>query len=79
VLAGKWPAAPTELEVANLPESQGFDGDGDYLLLLRQDPTGGFLVVGQQRSPGYELSGVGKPLIYRWSDDVRGQVRKLFP
>jgi hypothetical protein len=72
--------APTDLEVANLPETQGFEGDGDYLLLLRSDPvTGGFAVVGQQRSPGYELAGVGKPLIYRWSDDVRGQVQKLFP
>ena len=40
---------------------------------------GGYEVVGQQRSPGYDLSGVGRPMIYRWSDDVRGQVKKLFP
>jgi hypothetical protein len=79
-LHGTGPPAPTDLEVANLPETQGFDGDGDYLLMLRPDPaTGGYAVVGQQRSPGYELSGVGKPMIYRWSDDVRGQVKKLFP
>lgn len=78
VLAGTGLTAPGEIEVANLPEAHGFDGDGDYLLLLRSDPvTGGFVVVGQQRSPGYELAGAGQPHIYRWSDDVRGQVNKL--
>jgi len=80
VLAGTGPAEPTGLTVTNLPETTGFDGDGDYLLMLRPDPAGGgYEVVGQQRSPGYDLSGVGRPMIYRWSDDVRGQVKKLFP
>jgi hypothetical protein len=36
-------------------------------------------VVGQQRSPGNDLAGVGKPLIYPWNDDVRKQAEKLRP
>lgn len=79
VLHGKELAPGAEIDVANLPDAHGFDGDGDYLLLLRDPSAGGFSVVGQQRSPGYELAGAGKPLIYRWSEDVKGQVMKLLP
>lgn len=74
--------------VTNISEAQGYDGPGRYLLLLNEDPVvmmlddgGGKVrphtIVGQQRSPGNDLAGVGKPLIYRWNDDVRKQVEKL--
>jgi hypothetical protein len=81
VLAGSGPPAGTTIDVENLSEAHGFDGDGDYLLLLRQDPAaGGYAVVGQQRSPGYDPTFISsKPLIYRWSDDVRAQGKRLFP
>jgi hypothetical protein len=36
-------------------------------------------LVGMQRSPGYELSGTGSPTIYRMSNEVRAQAKKLFP
>jgi hypothetical protein len=71
------PAAGTEIEVENLPAATprgGYTGPGDYLLLLSEAP---FVVVGQQRSPGNDLAGVGPPLVYRWSDDVRKQFEKL--
>jgi hypothetical protein len=75
------------LVILNLPDVRGFDGPGQYLLLLNpesfflqnqnnpQDQT--FTVVGQQRSPGNDLTGVGKPIIYRWSDDVRKEYESL--
>lgn len=83
------PAAGTEIFVRNLPEAT-FRGPGPYLLLLAPDPslvfvrTDGprlpaFLVVGQQRSPGNDLAGVGPPLIYPWTDDVRKQAERLVP
>jgi hypothetical protein len=80
------PPPGTELYVVNLPEVRGFEGPGQYLLLLLPDnffrPKNGnvlppFLVVGQLRSPGNDLSGVGKPAIYRWNEDVRKQYEKL--
>lgn len=82
VLAGKEhnPAAPTDLRVSNLAETAGFDGDGDYLLFLRPDSlTGGYEVVGPPRSPGLDPSSAVKPQIYRWSEDVRGQVKAMRP
>jgi hypothetical protein len=85
-LGDKGPSAETEIFVTNLPAAQGFDGPGDYLLLLVPDTRGrfgrddgppAFAVVGQQRSPGNDLYGVGKPLVYRWTDGVRKQFEKL--
>jgi hypothetical protein len=87
-LRGDGPPNGSEQFIANLPDAQGFDGAGDYLLLVVQDPivrlaradgpaTQPFMVQGQQRSPGNDLSGVGKPLIYRWTDEVRNQFEKL--
>jgi hypothetical protein len=87
-LSGDSPAQGTTLFVTNLSAAQGFDGPGQYLLLLvpdtrprfarPEDPVGApFAVVGQQRSPGNDLYGVGKPLIYRWTDGVRKQYEKL--
>ena len=80
-LAGNEPAPGAEIRVTNLSDAQGFEGSGAYLLLLVKDSGDTYRVVGHQRSPGYEapLSGTAKPMIYRWSDDVRGQVQKLFP
>jgi hypothetical protein len=78
VLAGTGPAAQADLDVTNLPSAAGFDGPGEYLLLLVHT-SGGFAVVGQQRSPGYDLANVGPPRIYRWSGDVQAQAKKLFP
>ena len=69
------PAAGTEIEVVNLPAATMFAGEGPYLLLLNAEPIWmanpgegpqpkSFTIVGQQRSPGNDLSGVGPPLIY---------------
>jgi hypothetical protein len=66
------------VEVVNLPDARGFAGPGRYLLLLTME-RGKYVVVGQQRSPGNDVSGVGKPMIYPWTDDVRKQAEKLIP
>lgn len=84
-----WPAVGTELHVVNLAEAHGFDGPGQYLLLLAAEPGGlpaakdaggrsSVVVVGHQRSPGYDLAGTGKPTIYPWTHDVKVQAAKLF-
>jgi hypothetical protein len=70
------PEPGTDLFVVNLPEVRGFEGSGQYLLLLSPDLPQ-YYVVGQLRSPGNDLSGIGKPAIYRWSEDVRKQYEKL--
>jgi hypothetical protein len=82
------PAAGTELYLLNIGDAKGFDGPGEYLLLLtdnvnpRDIPLNGKnlpmrALVGMQRSPGYEASGPGGALIYRMSDGVRAQFQKL--
>ena len=74
------PAVGTVLEVVNLPECNGWAGAGEYLMYLeRVTPGEKFRVVGQQRSPGYDIGGVGKSMIYRWSPDVKAQAAKLLP
>jgi hypothetical protein len=86
------PAGPepgTEIGVSNLPACTGYTGPGEYLLLLTPDPTAtidghpAYVLVGQQRSPGADLDGVGPPMIYPWTDktrdDLRAQVQRLFP
>lgn len=73
------PTENTEIDVFGLPEAVGFEGDGPYLLLLAKDEASArFYLVGQQRSPGYELGNVGRPFVYRWSPDVQAQAEKLF-
>lgn len=67
-----------EIDVLNLSEAHGFVGPGKYLLYLERRHAV-WLLVGQQRSPGNDLAGVGPPLIYHWSDDVRKQAEKLKP
>jgi hypothetical protein len=77
LLSTKGPDAGSEIEVENLPaasDKSGFTGPGEYLLLLTGPP---YYVVGQQRSPGNDLSGVGPPLVYRFSENVRKQFEKL--
>jgi len=86
-LSGDSPAAGTAIFVANLPTAHGFTGSGQYLLLLvpnlnprairPEEPLPPFTIVGQQRSPGNDLTGVGPPLIYRWTDSLRKQYESL--
>lgn len=84
------PGPGTEIYVANLADAKGYEGPGQYLLLLTGNTTGRsipingkdipiYTMVGLQRSPGYELAGTGHPVIYRMSNEVRAQVKKLFP
>jgi hypothetical protein len=87
---GAAPAAGTELYVLNLSEAKGFEGPGQYLLLLNPDlggrpiPVNGkdlrtYSVVGSLRSPGYEVPGNARPVIYKLNDTVKAQIRKLYP
>ncbi len=79
-LAAGGPTSETLIEVSNLKDEAGYIGPGAYLLLLVKDRTSdSYSVVGQQRSPGYDLAGVGKPVIYPWSADVHAQAKALFP
>jgi hypothetical protein len=86
--AGGTLAAGTECEVMNLQDVRGFEGKGQYLLLLVPDqdssrnpgdpgPLPRYKLVEQQRSPGSFVTEEGKPEIYRWNDDVRKQYEKL--
>ncbi|HUR54887.1 MAG TPA: hypothetical protein VMZ71_12195 [Gemmataceae bacterium] len=75
-LSANAPPVGTALDVVNLDNVAGWAGQGEYLLLLEKQGDR-FRVVGQQRSPGYDIGGVGKSHIYRWSDDVRAQAKKL--
>lgn len=79
------PAKDTEIGVWNLPNCSGYTGPGEYLLLLNKDEGAtldgkpAFYLVGQQRSPGEHMEGIGPPMIYRWGPDVQAQVKRLFP
>jgi hypothetical protein len=92
VISGKAPPPGIVMVVTNLHEAGGYKGTGKYLLYLTEpvvvpvrvgdkpeEPMPACAVVGQQRSPGNDLAGVGKPLIYQWNDDVRLQAEKLRP
>jgi hypothetical protein len=79
------PTKGSQIAVSNLPACSGYTGEGEYLLLLNRDDEAtidgkpSYTIVGQQRSPGADLEGVGPPRIYRWSDDVGKQVQRLYP
>jgi hypothetical protein len=81
------PAAGTKIGVKNLPDCAGYTGadDNEYLLLLIRDDDAlidghpAYVLVGQQRSPGSEFDRTSPPMIYPWSEDVRQQVKRLFP
>ena len=81
VLAGAQPAG-TELRVSNLSDARGFEGPGPYLLLLEQDRAGAYRVVVPPRSPGSDGADTGA-IVYPWTDktgdDLRKQVKRLFP
>jgi hypothetical protein len=88
VLRGDGVNPSRDLFISNLANVQGFDGPGEYLLLLVADPRAQdhklnadqlltFAVMGQQRSPGHDIAGVGPPLVYRATDDVRNQFAKM--
>jgi hypothetical protein len=78
-LTANGPVPGTVLFVPKLSEVRGFNGTGQYLLLLESDLPP-FTVVGQLRSPGTpDLTRAGKPTIYRWNDDVRKQYEQLHP
>ena len=83
------PAAGSEIYLVNGAEAKGFDGPGQYLLLLsanstaRGIPINGkevalYSLVGLQRSPGYKLAGTGSPTIYKLTPEIRTQAEKLF-
>lgn len=75
-----WGDAPDgAITVVNLPDAQGLGEPGKYLLYLIPYGDGAWRVVGQQRSPGNDQTGLGKPLVYAWTDDVRKQAEKLLP
>jgi hypothetical protein len=84
------PSVGSEIYVVNLADARGYDGPGQYLLLLNGNSTGRaipingkdvplYSIVGMQRSPGYELAGVGSATIYKMTNEVRAQVKQLFP
>lgn len=80
-LRGKLPAGP--VEVTNLPAAQppggdGFPGADKYLLALVPNGDGKtYRVSGLPRSPGYEPATPERPVIYRWTDDLRKQLAAL--
>jgi hypothetical protein len=79
------PVAGTEIGVTNLTSCNGYNGPGEYLLLLNPennatiDGKPAYILVGPQRSPGAEVQGAGPPQIYPWSADVGKQVKQLYP
>ncbi len=79
------PATGTIIGIPNITACTGFNGGGDYLLLLNPVAGGNldnhpaYVVVGQQKSPGADLEGIGSPMIYKWGPGVQAQVRQLFP
>jgi len=74
VLTGAKPDGP--LTVTNVADAAGYDGPGEYLLLLAKGRGDTFAVVGQLRAPGYD--GVGAPTVYRWTPAVRAQAEARF-
>lgn len=78
------PEAGKAIFIQNMAEVKGYEGPGEYLLLLAENPrpldmplNGANLpmraIVGPQRSPGYETSPAANPVIYRNSPAIRAQ------
>lgn len=74
VLTGAKPDGP--LVVTNLGDAAGFDGPGEYLLLLGKGRGDSFAVVGPLRTPGYDAAGA--PTVYPWTPAVRAQAEARF-
>lgn len=79
LLTDHGPAAGSRIDVANLPRARGWQGAGEYLLLLTPlDPmtetasTPRFLLVTLPRSPGYDPAD-SLPRIYPWTASIRRQ------
>lgn len=78
-LSDHGPPVGTAIEIHNLPRARGWQGPGEYLLLLvPADPRveeaspPSFLLVTPPRSAGYDPADA-QPLIYPWTDAVRRQ------
>lgn len=67
-----------ELHVANLPTARGFDGDGEYLLLLAEPFVMGGDVMSQLVVFRTTAMDADPPVIYRWSPDVEKQAERLY-
>jgi hypothetical protein len=74
VLAGPRPEGP--VVVTNLADAAGFEGPGEYLLLLTKLRGDAYAVVGPLQSPGY--GAVGSPAVYRWTPAVKAQAEARF-
>lgn len=74
VLSGARPEGP--VVVTNLADADGFEGPGEYLLLLTRVRGDAFAVVGPLQSPGY--GAVGSPTVYRWTPAVKAQAEARF-
>lgn len=81
-LTANGPAKDTKIGVANLPGCTGYNGEGEYLLLLVKDGDAtidgnpSYFLVGQQRSPASDLDNVGQPMIYPWNEKTEADLRK---
>jgi hypothetical protein len=64
------------IELINLEDARGFNGPGKYLLYLAPR-HGGWVIVGDQRSPGGDSAGIPAAMVYPWNDDVRIQAEKF--
>jgi hypothetical protein len=74
VLHGPMPEGP--VTVSNIGDSIGFDGPGEYLLLLARGRGDTFAVVGPLRTPGYDQAGA--PTVYPWTPAVCAQAAERF-
>lgn len=68
-----------KLLVTNLPSARGFEGDGEYLLLLAPE------LFAMDSEPMYQLvvfrttsTDTDPPVIYKWSPDVEKQAERLY-
>ena len=74
VYAGTAPGGT--VTVRNLTDCPGYEGKGEYLLLLGRDRGDTYSVVGYLRSPGYDH--VGMPTVYPWTPAVQAQAEARF-
>src|SRR5262245_13984171 len=79
-----WPKGGSDLkpretiQVANLPESTGFEQPGPYILpLVRGEKSGEFLVAGLPPSPGFDAFGHSPHFIYPLTPQTRNQLESI--
>ncbi|MCS6850410.1 MAG: hypothetical protein NZ700_04490 [Gemmataceae bacterium] len=74
---GKAPGVGPALRIANLPEAEGWQGPGAYILPLVPDGRGGYLVAATP-ALGIDLRGQGgPPRIYPLTPGTRRQLESL--